>query len=91
MALLVDLNEEVLERARRQIKESLRLQFLWQTLYNFKQPVAIPKGTRFMVTAYLDNSDRNKNNPDPARAVRYGEPTCDEMVASFIEYTADGQ
>jgi len=30
--------------------------FSWQTRYSFRQPVAIPKGTRFMVTGYLDNS-----------------------------------
>jgi hypothetical protein len=64
--------------------------FSWQTFYYFKQSIAIPAGTRFMVTGYLDNSGRNKNNPDPARAVRYGEPTYDEMMVSFIEYTVDG-
>ena len=68
-----------------------RYDFSWQTLYNFKQPVAIPKGTRFMVTGYLDNSAKNKNNPDPAQAVRFGEPTYDEMMVSIIEYTVDGQ
>ena len=35
-----------------------RYDFSWQTLYNFKQPVAIPKGTRFQVTGYLDNSTK---------------------------------
>ena len=65
--------------------------FSWQTRYSFRQPVAIPKGTRFMVTGYLDNSAENKNNPDPTRAVRFGEPTYDEMMVSIIEYTIDGQ
>jgi hypothetical protein len=65
--------------------------FSWQTRYNFKQPVAIPKGTRFMVTGYLDNSAKNRNNPDPTRAVRFGEPTYDEMMVSIIEYTVDSQ
>src|SRR5262245_42624308 len=68
-----------------------RYDFSWQTLYNFKQPVAIPKGTRFMVTGYLDNSPRNKHNPDPTRAVRFGEPTYDEMMIGWIEYTVDSQ
>ena len=65
--------------------------FSWQTRYSFRQPVAIPKGTRFMVTGYLDNSAENKNNPDPTREVRFGEPTHDEMMVSIIEYTIDGQ
>ena len=68
-----------------------RYDFSWQTLYNFKQSIAIPKGTRFMVTGYLDNSVKNKNNPDPAQAVRFGEPTYDEMVIGSIAYTVDGQ
>jgi mono/diheme cytochrome c family protein len=53
--------------------------------------IAIPKGARFMAPGYLDNSGRNKNNPDPARAVRFGEPTYDEMMIRWIEYTVDGQ
>ena len=30
-------------------------------------------------------------DPDPARAVRFGEPTYDEMMGSFIDYTIEGQ
>jgi hypothetical protein len=63
--------------------------FSWQTIYNFKRPVAIPKGTGFLVTGYFDNSTKNKYNPDPAQAVRHGEPTYDEMMIAFIEYTVD--
>ena len=68
-----------------------RYDFSWQTTYNFKQPLAIPKGTRFMVTGYLDNSAKNKNNPNPAQVVRFGDPTYDEMVIGVIEYTRDSQ
>src|SRR5262245_53464293 len=66
-------------------------EFSWQTFYNFKQPAAIPKGTRFMVTGYFDNSGRNKNKLDPEQEVRFGEPTYDEMMIGWIEYTVDGQ
>ncbi len=68
-----------------------RYDFSWQTFYNFKQSIAIPKGARFMVTGYLDNSVKNKNNPDPAQAVRFGEPTYDEMMIGSIAYTVDSQ
>ena len=68
-----------------------RYDFSWQTSYNFKQSIAIPKGTRFMVTGYFDNSVRNKNNPNPAQAVRFGDPTYDEMMVGWIEYSVDGQ
>jgi mono/diheme cytochrome c family protein len=65
--------------------------FAWQTSYSFKQPVAIPKGTRFMVTAYFDNSAKNKFNPDPAQTVRFGNPTYDEMMVGALDYTVDSQ
>jgi mono/diheme cytochrome c family protein len=65
--------------------------FSWQTSYNFKQPVAIPKGARFIVTGGFDNSAKNKNNPDPTQTVRFGEPTYDEMMIGWIEYSVDIQ
>jgi hypothetical protein len=68
-----------------------RYDFSWQTFYYFKQSFVIPKGTRFMVTGYFDNSGRNKNNLDPEQEVRYGEPTYDEMMIGWIEYVVDGQ
>jgi hypothetical protein len=68
-----------------------RYDFSWQISYNFKQSIAIPKGTRFMLTGYLDNSAKNRNNPDPAKAVRFGDPTYDEMMIGWIDYTRDSQ
>src|SRR5262249_24125630 len=63
--------------------------FSWQTVYYFKQPKAIPAGTKIMVTGFFDNSAKNKCNPDPTKAVRYGEPTYDEMMIGWMDYTAD--
>jgi Copper type II ascorbate-dependent monooxygenase, C-terminal domain len=68
-----------------------RYDFSWQTVYYFKRPVAIPKGTRLMLTAHFDNSGRNKYNPDPKQAVRWGDPTYDEMMVAFFEYTIDNR
>lgn len=65
--------------------------FSWQTFYEPKQWKAIPKGTRILVTSTFDNSTKNKFNPDPTKAVRWGEPTYDEMMIGFISYTKDGQ
>ena len=65
--------------------------FSWQTNYSLKQTLAIPKGTRFLVTGYFDNSAKNRFNPDPTKAVRWGEPTYDEMLACFIDYISDSQ
>jgi hypothetical protein len=63
--------------------------FSWQTVYYFKEPKAIPKGSKIMVTGYFDNSTKNKYNPDPTKAVRYGEPTYDEMMIGWMDYTVD--
>lgn len=65
--------------------------FSWQTFYEPKQWKAIPKGTRILVTSTFDNSAKNKFNPDPAKVVRWGEPTYDEMMIGFISYTKDGK
>jgi hypothetical protein len=65
--------------------------FSWQTVYYLKKPVSIPKGTRFVVTALFDNSAKNKYNPDPKSAVRFGEPTYDDMMIGWIDYTVDNR
>src|SRR5262249_40735069 len=47
-----------------------RYDFNWQTRYEFKEPVAAPKGTRVDCVAHFDNSSGNKSNPDPTKRVR---------------------
>jgi len=63
--------------------------FNWQMTYNPKTLPRIPAGSRIEVTGYFDNSAKNKFNPDPAKAVRYGEPTYDEMMMGFVDYVAE--
>ncbi|HEY7545202.1 MAG TPA: alkyl hydroperoxide reductase, partial [Blastocatellia bacterium] len=46
---------------------------------------------RIVVTAYYDNSAKNKFNPDPTKAVRFGDPTYDDMMIGWIDYTIDSQ
>src|SRR5262245_12451152 len=58
-----------------------RYDFSWQTVYYFKRPIAIPKGTRLMLTAHYDNSGLNKYNPDPKQAVRWGDPSYPRQSA----------
>lgn len=66
-----------------------RYNFNWQTLYKLKKPMAVPRGSRLIVTAHFDNSSKNKYNPDPARTVRFGEPTYDEMLVGFVDYLTE--
>jgi len=65
--------------------------FAWQTFYAPKREMALPKGTRILVTTVFDNSAKNKFNPDPTKPVRWGEPTYDEMMIGFISFTKDSQ
>ena len=60
--------------------------FNWQTIYYLKKPVPIPRGSKVIITAHFDNSARNKYNPNPARAVRWGDPTYDEMMIGWLDY-----
>jgi hypothetical protein len=64
--------------------------FHWQTLYKLKEPVFLPSGTRLLVTAHYDNSGKNKYNPDPAKAVRFGDPTYDEMMIGYFDFISAG-
>ena len=63
--------------------------FNWQMTYNPKKLLHIPAGSKIEVTAYFDNSAKNKLNPDPTKAVRHGEPTYDEMMMGFMEYVIE--
>jgi mono/diheme cytochrome c family protein len=63
--------------------------FNWQMAYRPQSPIHIPAGTKIQVTGYFDNSTKNKYNPDANQAVRQGEPTYDEMMMGFMDYTAE--
>jgi hypothetical protein len=52
--------------------------FDWQPNYFFKKPVALPKGTRLEVTAYLDNSENNTDHPrDAAKPLAFADALCE--------------
>ncbi len=63
--------------------------FDWQTAYVWpKGTREFPAGTRIECRAHFDNSRFNPFNPDPARAVRFGQETTDEMMYGFLFYVA---
>jgi len=66
-----------------------RYDFNWQTMYRLEKPVRIPKGTKMIVTAHFDNSEKNKLNPDPTKTVRFGDPTYDEMMVGYFDFTGE--
>jgi hypothetical protein len=83
-AIYADGRREVLLRVPRYRSD-------WQLDYYLATPKALPKGTRVLVTAHFDNSAANRNNPDPAALVRFGDQTWDEMMAGYFTYTVDGE
>jgi hypothetical protein len=69
--------------AREVLLDVPRYDFNWQLWYMLKEPKLVPKGSRMICTAYFDNSDDNPANPDPSKAVNWGEQTWDEMMFGF--------
>jgi hypothetical protein len=57
--------------------------FDWQLDYELKKPLFLPKGTRLDCVAHFDNSTKNKFNPDPAKDVRWGDQTWEEMMIGW--------
>jgi hypothetical protein len=73
---------------RREILLSVpKYDFNWQLRYNLQSPLMLPKGTRIDCVAHFDNSLNNKFNPDPTKAVRWGDQTWEEMMIGFFTYT----
>ncbi len=66
--------------------------FNWQTTYTLKEPKLMPKGTKLLCTAHWDNSADNLSNPDPTKAVGWGDQTFEEMMIGFyVEVFPKGQ
>ncbi|HEY6613871.1 MAG TPA: hypothetical protein VIZ32_05110, partial [Vicinamibacterales bacterium] len=68
-----------------------KFDFGWQTDYWLSEPLTLPKGSKLHVRAHFDNSTANRSNPDPTKAVRWGDQTWEEMMIGFFTYTVDGQ
>ena len=64
-----------------------RLRLQLAAFYYPKERVALPRGTRVEAVAHYDNSADNPNNPDPTRAVTFGEQSTDEMMFGVFEFT----
>ena len=56
----------------------------WQMVYRLKEPVFLPGGTRIVAEGGFDNSIYNPLNPDPQRAVGWGDQIWDEMFLTWL-------
>jgi hypothetical protein len=63
--------------------------FLWQLGYDEERPLPIPKGTKMLVIAHMDNSPNNPYNPNPAIAVPQGDQSWEEMVEGWFAVIVD--
>ncbi len=77
--------------ARRTLLDVPRYDFNWQLPYHFAEPPTFPRGSRIVYTAWYDNSAGNPANPDPAKLVRWGPQTFDEMMLGYVEYYVPGE
>ena len=61
--------------------------FKWQGTYAFQEPIRVPKGSWFEMEAHFDNTDSNPfNQSKPAKLVKWGEGTSDEMCIGIYEW-----
>jgi hypothetical protein len=67
-----------------------RYDFNWQLAYRLQDPLAVPRGTRLIITVHYDNSVNNPSNPDPKKVIRWGEPSEEEMMSGWINYVTVG-
>jgi hypothetical protein len=63
-----------------------RYNFYWQNSYHLAKPLAMAKGSKIHCIAHFDNSTKNPNNPDPTRAVYWGDQTWEEMMIGWMDY-----
>jgi hypothetical protein len=61
--------------------------FHWQETYFLERQFVLPKGTKLVTTAYFDNSVNNPLNPNPAKAIRWGEPSDEEMMGFWLAFS----
>jgi hypothetical protein len=59
--------------------------FHWQLSYRLAEPRLLKAGTKLRAIAWYDNSKNNPHNPDPTKAVTWGDQTSDEMMVGFFD------
>lgn len=66
-----------------------RYSYDWQLSYYLDRPLRLPKETTIECTAHFDNSANNPRNPDPAKTVKFGPQSWDEMMIGYFEVAVD--
>ncbi len=58
----------------------------WQLSYTYEEPKFVPAGTKITAVAAWDNSAQNPANPNPDRAVDWGNESWDEMFFGAVQW-----
>lgn len=58
----------------------------WQLSYTYEEPKFVPAGTKITAVAAWDNSSQNPANPNPDRAVDWGNESWDEMMFGAVQW-----
>ena len=63
----------------------------WQSVYRYREPVFLPKGTVVSMRYHYDKSTANPRNPNqPPRRVRGGNEATDEMAHLWLQVLPSG-
>ena len=68
-----------------------RYNYNWQLSYTYEEPKFVPAGTKITAVAAWDNSARNPSNPNPDRAVDWGNESWDEMFFGAVSWKFENQ
>jgi mono/diheme cytochrome c family protein len=63
--------------------------FRWQSVYRLAEPKRVRRGTKIRCFAAYDNSAGNPANPDPSKAVRWGDQSWEEMLIGYMDFVAE--
>jgi hypothetical protein len=61
----------------------------WQLWYNLDEPIVLPPGARIECAAHFVKSASNPENPDPTKAVIWGQQSWDQMMVGFFNLVYD--
>jgi len=76
---------------REELINIAKYSYAWQLTYELEEPIFMPKGTKITSIGHFDNSTQNLANPDPTRAIPWGEQSWDEMFFGEIIWKRSGE
>jgi len=72
--------------SREELLNIAKYNYNWQLSYTYEEPKFVPGGTRITAVGAFDNSAQNPANPNPDRAVDWGNESWDEMFFGAMQY-----